>query len=109
LLAVYDFQALRDRQAERKSRLRMEGIEGLESEAAHRLFKDLPVRGRRITLRLRESRFGTEGDMFLFASVLNEFFALYSSINSFTELVVHAIESKETYRWTAKAGTQPIV
>jgi type VI secretion system protein ImpG len=109
LLAVYDFHALRDRQAERRAKLRMEGIEDVRSEPAHRLFGDLPVRGRRITMQLREGNFGTEGDMYLFASVLNEFFALYASVNSYTELVVHATESREIYRWAPKSGRQPIV
>jgi type VI secretion system protein ImpG len=58
---------------------------------------------------LSESRFAGEGDMYLFATVLAEFLALYASINSFHELVVTGAETGETYRWPAKVGQQPVL
>jgi type VI secretion system protein ImpG len=109
LIAAYDFQAFYDRRAERVARLRLEGIEAIEAVPAQRLFRGLPVRGRRVRLRLRESKFGTEGHMYLFASVLGEFLSLYASVNSFVEVSVHGIENGETYTWPVKSGHQPIV
>jgi type VI secretion system protein ImpG len=107
ILVAYDFRAYFDRTAQRQSKQRLLGIEGIREEPADRLVQGLPVRGRRTILRLRESRFGGEGEMFVFASVLNEFLALYSSINSFSELVVEGIEHGEIYHWPVILGPRP--
>lgn len=114
ILETYDFRANRDAQARKESALRMKGIEAVEDEPAMRLKGGLPVRGRRITLRLRESSFGGSGQggeagMFLFASVLNEFLALYASVNSFHELRVIGVERKEEYQWPVRDGLLPLL
>ncbi|WKW34877.1 type VI secretion system baseplate subunit TssF [Pseudomonas viridiflava] len=49
-----------------------------------------------------------EGTLFLFASVLNEFFALYASLNSFHELNVKSTHG-ERYEWTPRMGHQPLL
>lgn len=107
IMMTYDFRAYYDRTAQRRGQQRMQGIEGVRNEPADQLFGGLPVRGRRTILRLRESRFGGEGEMFVFASVMNEFLALYSSINSFSELVVEGVEHGETYHWPITLGPRP--
>lgn len=109
ILMAFDFPAKVDMQRERGAKARLEGIESLASERVDRLFRGLPVRGMRSTLRMRESRFACEGEMFLFASVLAEFFALYATVNSFHELVVRGIEQGEEYRWPARIGNQPLI
>jgi type VI secretion system protein ImpG len=58
---------------------------------------------------MRESNFAGEGDMYLMASVLNVFFALFASVNSFHQLVVRGIEHGEVYRWTTRIGQQPLL
>jgi type VI secretion system protein ImpG len=46
----------------------------------------------------------------LFASVLERFFALYASVNSFTKLVYRTKQSGgEVKRWPPRAGEQPVV
>lgn len=109
ILMAFDFPAKVDMQRERGAKARLEGIESLASERVDRLFRGLPVRGMRSTLRMRESRFASDGEMFLFASVLAEFFALYATVNSFHELVVQGIEQGEEYRWPARIGNQPLI
>ncbi|MNH47814.1 hypothetical protein D3C73_1573100 [compost metagenome] len=52
--------------------------------------------------------FANEGDLFLFASVLNEFFALYASLNSYHELVVKSTQG-EVYQWAPRMGQQPLL
>jgi len=49
-----------------------------------------------------------EGDLFLFASILNEFFALYASLNSYHELVVKSTQG-ELYQWTPRMGQQRLL
>jgi len=109
ILSAYDFRALKDRQAERAAQQRLEAIRSLKAVPLDLLQNGLPVRGLRTTLTLDENRFAGEGDLFLFATILAEFLALYASINSFHELVVIGAETGETYRWPAKVGQQPVL
>ncbi len=109
VLSAYDFQARYDRKAERESQLRLEGIVGLETKPVDLLRRGLPVRGLRTNMEMRESNFAGEGDMYLFATVLNEFLSLFASINSFHELIVTGLEHGETYRWPAKSGQQLVL
>ncbi len=109
ILHTFDFGARVNRQREREAHRRLEGIEEIKSETVDQLFKGLPVRGMRSTIDMRESRFASEGEMFLFSTVLAEFFALYATINSFHELVVRGREAGEEYRWTARIGNQPLI
>ncbi|WP_157466004.1 type VI secretion system baseplate subunit TssF, partial [Colwellia sp. TT2012] len=55
------------------------------------------------------SAFGSEGDLYLFGTVLSRFFTLYASINSFHELVVINSSNNERYTWGAKIGVQPLI
>uniref|UniRef100_UPI000A8C4BFC type VI secretion system baseplate subunit TssF n=1 Tax=Pseudomonas aeruginosa TaxID=287 RepID=UPI000A8C4BFC len=50
----------------------------------------------------------SEGDLFVFASVLNEFFALYASINSYHELRVRSTQG-DVYQWKPRMGLQPLL
>ncbi len=109
MLRIYDFDALVDRQKERQAHLRQEGLARITTTPIDRMFRGLPVRGTRSTIEMRESRFASEGEMFLFATVLAEFFRLYASVNSFHELIVKGLEKGEEYRWTAHIGNQPLI
>lgn len=46
--------------------------------------------------------------MFLFASVINEFLALYGTVNSFHQLIVREEKSGEHYIWPARLGEQTL-
>jgi type VI secretion system protein ImpG len=109
ILAVYDFRALHDRQAERASQLRLDGLTEAHVEPVDLLHHGLPIRGLRTHLEMRESNFAGEGDMFLLASVLDEFLALYASVNSFHQLVVKGMEHGEIYQWPTRTGQQPLL
>ncbi len=61
-------------------------------------------RGTEVTLVFDETKFAG-GSAFLFASVLNRFFALYQSINSFTQLVIKSEKKEGVWkRWRPMAG-----
>lgn len=109
VLRAYDFKALSDRQAERQLELKLAGISDIQVETGDRLVNGLPIRGIGITMRLKESHFTSEGDMFLFACVLNQFFSLYASINSYHMLTVIGEEKGEEYKWPLKMGIQNIL
>ena len=109
ILELYNYQALYDRQAARENILRLEGLVSLEARPVERLLRGAPMRGVSITLQMNEDNFAGEGDMYVFATVLSEFLALYASINALTELTVRGTKFGEVYEWPARLGRQVIL
>jgi len=109
LLSTYDFHSRVDRQAHRASIHRLDGIRSSEMEPIDRVFRGVAVRGTQFNLIVNSSYFVNEGDMFLLASVLNEFIRLYSSLNSFTELEVFDEKTGEVYHWPSLPGKQTVL
>jgi type VI secretion system protein ImpG len=109
VLDLYNFQAAVDRQAGRANRLRIEGIRSVSTRPVERLVKGVPVRGIGTTIELDENGFAGEGDLYLFASVIDEVLAAHAGINTFSELKAKAHPSQAEYQWTAKSGRQAIL
>ena len=62
------------------------------------------ARGTRVELELDEEQF-VGGGVYLFASVIEHFLALYASLNSFTQLVARTRQRREVLReWPPRAG-----
>ncbi|MCA9215634.1 MAG: type VI secretion system baseplate subunit TssF, partial [Planctomycetales bacterium] len=57
---------------------------------------------------MEESAFEGTG-MFLLGAVLEEFFAKYVSLNSFTETVIQSVDRGEIIRWPARIGRRQIM
>lgn len=104
VLSLYNFPALRDPRAARANALRLEGIHGVRAEPTERLVRGALLRGTAITLEVLEDRFAGDGDLYLFATLLNEMFALSATLNSFTQLSVRGIQRGETITWPARIG-----
>ena len=67
------------------------------------------VRGTRVELELDEEQF-VGGGVYLFASVIEHFLALYATLNSFTQLTATARQRKEVIReWPPRAGQKILV
>jgi type VI secretion system protein ImpG len=88
-------------------------INGVLSISARPVTRRLPLpgpisfgRGLEITVVLEEAAF-EGGGMYLFGSVLEEFFTKYVSINNLTELVVRSDADIEVGRWPVRMGTRP--
>lgn len=109
VLRAYDFRALVDRQAERIAQCRLNGILKIDTAPIDKLINGLPVRGVRSTLYVDQTGFGSEGDLYLFGTVLSHFFALYASINSFHELEIINTSNQEKYTWNSQVGMQPLI
>ncbi len=109
LLSLYNFQALQDRQAARENELKLESIRSVAVQSADAIYRGAVVRGLHTTVEMSEANFAGEGDLVLFAAVLNEFLSLYASLNSFSRLTVKSAESGETYTWTPRLGRQNIL
>jgi type VI secretion system protein ImpG len=109
ILSTYHFQAFYDLQLKQAHDLRLEGIQLINAQPTDMIFKGTPIRGLRLRMDMKESKFAGEGELYLLASVLNEFFALYTTINSFHQLQVRNVERGEVYQWPARIGQQPIL
>ena len=67
------------------------------------------IQGLSITLTVDETPFSGQGG-FMLAYVLNEFFSLYISLNSFTELTLISTQSDGIWKqWPAQIGSQPLL
>lgn len=104
VLELYNYRALRDPQAARANARRLEGLHAIRSEPANALVDGALVRGSAITLDVLEDRFGGDGDLFLFATLLNEFLSLHGTLNAFTQFNVHGLQTGETLSWPHRIG-----
>ncbi len=109
LLGLYLFPDNQDRSALIANQKRIAGIESIRSKGTDRLVSGLLLRGREITCTARYDYFASQGDLYLFGSVLNEFFAVYASLNSFTHFILKETLSGDTLTWPAKIGERPLI
>ena len=109
ILGLYNFQALYDRQAGRANQLRLAALSAVESRQSERIFRGTPMRGIATRIELDEPGFAGEGELYLFATVLEEFLALYVSVNAFSQLTVRGKQKGETYAWPPRVGRQVIL
>jgi type VI secretion system protein ImpG len=114
LLRLYDFSdAAASAQLADVNRLLVDGLVGLSSRRVVGRVDD-PLasgfcRGTEIAINFDEEKYVGTG-AFLFASVLERFFAMYSSINSFTQLVARSRDGKGLIKaWPPRAGVKPLV
>lgn len=85
-------------------------IDGIRSVSAKPIVRRLPVpgpisygRGLQITVMIDESVFEGLG-VFILGAVLEQFFAKYVSLNSFTETIIHTPRRGEVMKWPARVG-----
>jgi type VI secretion system protein ImpG len=91
----------------------IEGITAVRSAPHHsRVVGEYGVsfaRGRRVEIEFDESQF-TGGGLYLFASVLERFFGLYASLNSFCVLAAISQQRMGVLReWAPRAGWKPLL
>jgi type VI secretion system protein ImpG len=109
LLHLYLFPDNQDRSIFLANQKRIAGLESISSKGVDRLVTGLMLRGREILCTARYDHFAGRGDLYLFGSVLNEFFAVYASINSFTKFTLKDTLSGDIITWPAKIGERPLL
>ena len=106
VLRLYDFRSRYDRQAKMALKRRLDGLAAISAAGHTRLSQGTTIRGTRITVEIDEQRFGGEGEVFLFGGVLDEFFAHYVTINSYSELHVKGKKFGEVHTWPPRTGAR---
>lgn len=109
ILKTYDLPAWHSRRSARISQKKLDSIVSIETVPIDRLFKGISIRGLESTLRIKQSGFTSEGDMFLFGSVLSQFFTLYASVNSFHKLKIINVDNQEVYEWPIQIGQHALM
>lgn len=109
VISLYNFRARIDRQTEQAHSRLLEGISAVAAKPASRLLDGFPVRGIEVDLTLDEELLGGDGEVFFFASVLNEFFAQYVSLNAYSRLQVTGAKHAEVFQWPARIGKRAIL
>ncbi len=109
ILELYNFQAMRDPRAARANAMRIRGIERLRSRPAMVLVRGAPIRGWDVELDLLEDHYAGDGDLHLFAALVNEFLSLHTTINSFTRLRTRGIQHGEEMTWPSKIGQKTLI
>lgn len=100
ILTLYDF----DNSA--ATRQQINGIISLYSSHVTRRLGPSLCRGVKITIELDQEKFVGMG-VYLFASILERMFGQYVSVNSFTQLEVKTIQSKEILKtWAPRSGSR---
>jgi type VI secretion system protein ImpG len=107
ILLLYDFM---DSAATRKQ------IQGIDRVASRRVVRQTGsrigtgfVRGVETTIEFDENQY-VGGGVFLFASVLERFLGLYTSVNSFNQMVARTKQREEELkRWAPRAGDQALL
>lgn len=106
LAALKEMLTLYDLASGAANAVQISGIVGLDTERTVARARDgLPgfCRGLAVTLRLDEESF-VGGSAFLFAAVLETFFAQYISLNSFTQLCALSEQGRVIGRWPPRIG-----
>ena len=108
ILGTYDFIGASDVLQKKHTDSLLNGISNISQESTDMIYKGLPIRGTLSKITLDSKKYSTIGEAYLFSSVLNEFFSLYCSINSFHRLEV-LIDKKASFSWKAKLGKQVLL
>lgn len=102
MLLLYNRQDEVDYQGGSANRARVEAIRKVSVRAATRIHRGAPVRGSLFELELEQTGFASEGDAYLFGSVLHRFFALGAPLNSFADLRLVLLPTKLPFRFQAE-------
>jgi type VI secretion system protein ImpG len=101
---------------EQRSMVTQQWIEGIAAVSSQRVVVRVPgdgiggfCRGIEVTIEFDEERYVGTG-VFLFASVLERFLGLYSTINAFTRLVARTTQGEGPLKiWSPRAGDQQLI
>jgi type VI secretion system protein ImpG len=110
--ALRDLLRLYSDNADLQTRKQIDGVKSIACKPISRRITTSGsiafARGLEVTVTFEEAAFEGSG-VFLLGAVLEQFFAKYVSINSFTETVVKTLERGEIMRWTMREGLCPIL
>jgi type VI secretion system protein ImpG len=109
LLGLYIFEQGRDQTRVRANQKRVSGIKTVVAGGTDRLVSGVMMRGQALRIGLDPDHFAGPGDLYLFGCVLDFFFGLYASLNTYTSLTVEDVQTGELHQWAARIGDHPLI
>jgi len=107
LLTACNRLANYNRQSAREHELRMSALKDIKYEFRNWLIRGVPVNTDSITIQMDGSKYGSEGELYLFMSMLNLYFHHTRSINSVREFIAEDIVNGEIYTWPIQSSHLP--
>ncbi|MEI7639018.1 MAG: type VI secretion system baseplate subunit TssF, partial [Syntrophus sp. (in: bacteria)] len=83
---------------------RIDGILEFSVTPADRLIHGMVIRGQQIEMTARQDHFAGLGDLYLFGCILDLFFGVYSSMNTFLSFKLKESLTGETFVWPTRMG-----
>jgi type VI secretion system protein ImpG len=105
-IQLYNFHVLVNRQMARGHKLLLDSLLSLESKNIQFRYRRIPLWGQSNHVKIDESAFDSESELFLFGTILDEFFIQQAPLNFFSELVIHRAQSQDSYQWPKRLGAQ---
>jgi type VI secretion system protein ImpG len=109
ILTLYAIPGDADMSRKLSNQKRIEAICDISIEMDDYFIHGLPVRGNRITLTVDGGGFASRGDLFLFGEVLDYFFGLFHSINTYSRLFINEKNTNEIFQWPARLGLKRLL
>ncbi len=103
ILRLYDFDN------SPTTRQQINGIVSIDSRHVTKRIGQAFCRGTQVTIEFDEDKFVGTG-LYLFANILEQFFAQYVSVNSFSQLVARTVQRKEALKtWPPRNGNRVLL
>ena len=109
ILRHYNYRRLQDHTAWISNERHIEGIVDMQVERESRLLRGVVIQGQKIRLKVNEGHWPTPGVLYLWGSVLNDFFAFYAGINSYTHFEIEDPATGTKFTWSLRLGEKPLL
>ncbi len=106
LLSLYISPEDQDKSRLAANRKRLDGIIALKSTSVDKVSHGAMTRGLKIEMEVNATQFAGLGDVYLFGTMMDNFFSVYTSINTFTQFNLKEINAGVTFKWAARIGNR---
>lgn len=109
ILRHYNYARSQDHTAWISNERYIDGLTDIKIIRETRLLRGMVVQGQNIRLIVNESNWPTQGLLYLWGMVLNEFLACYASINSYTRFEIEDPSTGTKLKWPMRLGEKPLL
>jgi type VI secretion system protein ImpG len=102
LLSLFDWSEQLENQR------KIEAIAGIRTKTTHRLRRGVLFQGLEITIELNESGYSSMADMYLFGSVMHNFFSAFANMTEFVQTKVVQLPSYKEWTWSPVFGNKAL-
>ncbi len=88
---------------------RIDAIVDFEAKQEELLYKARPIRGLALNLKINGNAFSSQGEIYLLGSILDVVLAKFSTINSYTRLVMLDTHSGDEFKWPMRLGSKKLI